>query len=228
MVVRVKIMTYNVHSCIDMQKKSSLNRIIELMGQEKPGIVGLNEIESFTLRTGFANQPKRLAAARNLMFRYGPTIKLGPLGFFGNAVLSRYPIYKTTNLPLPELGEKRCCLRTTVTIPSGFLTVLVTHLGLDRKMRDQQIASIKELVKAEKNPVVLMGDFNCGVDQMEPLYELLTDTGRLHSAKPTFPFPNPSQRIDYILTSPELKCTGARVVFFDASDHLPLVSEIEI
>ena len=144
-----------------------------------PAIVGLNEIETFSPRTRFANQPKRLAGARDMVF---------------------------------------CC----------GLTVLSTHLGLDRSERAVQIAELKRIVKAEKDQVILMGDFNCGTDQLAPLDELLTDTGELFGSRPTYPDDNPTDRIDYILISPQIICLDLSSPFSDASDHLPVMAELEL
>jgi endonuclease/exonuclease/phosphatase family metal-dependent hydrolase len=224
--VQMKVMTYNVHSCIDMQKKNSLNKVVELLKQEKPAVVGINEIESFSPRTRFANQPKLLALARDMLPAYGPTLKLGHIGFFGNAILSRYPIYEKINFPLPGSREPRCCLRTLLRIPEGCITVFCTHLGLNRIERDNQIAELARLVSREKNPVILMGDFNCSPDQLAPLAEYLTDTGRLFGARPTYPCDNPTDRIDYIFVSKEIKCKHLYIPNSNASDHLPVIADL--
>lgn len=224
----MKVMTYNVHSCIDMQKKNSLKKVAEVIKREKPAVVGINEIESFSPRTWFANQPKLLAASRDMLFAYGPTLKLGPIGFFGNAVLSRYPIYENSNYRLPGSREPRCCLRTRLRVPGGSITVFAAHLGLNRSERTGQIAELARLISGEKTPVILMGDFNCGTDQLSPLYEMLTDAGRMFGARPTYPHDNPTDRIDYILVSKEIKCKSVYIPNSDASDHLPVIADLEL
>ncbi len=226
----MKVMTYNVHSCLDTHKKNSLSRIAELIKREKPAVVGLNEVETFSPRTRFTNQPRRLAEARGMTFCYGPTLKMGPLKFFGNAILSRYPIHESGNLTLPRVGsrELRCCLRAKIETPYGYVTIFTTHLGLNRDERTLQVAELMRIVRSERNPVVLMGDFNCGTDQLTPLGEMLTDTGALFGAKPTYPFDKPADRIDYILVSPGITCGELYSPFSDASDHLPVIAELEL
>jgi endonuclease/exonuclease/phosphatase family metal-dependent hydrolase len=163
-----------------------------------------------------------------MLFAYGPTLKLGPIGFFGNAVLSRYPIYENSNHRLPGSREPRCCLRTMLRMPGGCVTVFSTHLGLNRDERAGQIAELTRLVAREKNPVILMGDFNCGTDQLTPLYEMLIDTGELFGSRPTYPYANPIDRIDYILVSREIKCNTLYSPYSDASDHLPVIADLEL
>ncbi len=224
----MRVMTYNVHSCIDMQKKNSLWRVAGLIKQERPAVVGLNEVECFSPRTRFANQPKRLAAARDMLYSYGPTLKLGPIGFFGNAILSRYPILETKNFSLPSRRETRCCLRARLRTPRGYITVFSTHLGLNREERFKQIDELARLVKTEKNPVILMGDFNCGTDQLAPLYDLLKDAGAMFGSRLTYPYDKPVDRIDYILVSREITCKELYIPYSDASDHLPVIAELEL
>lgn len=224
----MKVMTYNVHSCKDIQGNNSLSRIIELIKSEKPGVIGLNEIETYSPRTLFAHQPKRLARARDMLYSYGPTLRLGPVGFFGNAILSRYPIHESVNFRLPGSREPRCCLKVTIHTPKGHIDVFSTHLGLNRLERTEQIAELSRIVRKEKKPVILMGDFNCGTDQLAPLYEFLTDAGMLFGARPTYPFDGPNARIDYILVSPQLNCTNLYTPCSEASDHLPVITELEM
>lgn len=225
----MKVMTYNIHSCIDQNKKSSLDRVSRLIKDEQIAIAGLNEIESFSPRTRFVNQPKKLASARQMAFCFGPAIKLGPIGFFGNALLSRYPILNHHNLRLPGAGrEPRCCLLVRLRIPEGILTVISTHLGLNRKQREEQIAKLTEIIQGEKDSVVLMGDFNCFEEELKPIHGLLKDIGQDFGPKPTYPTDSPAHRIDYIFVSKGVTCRGLHVPFIDTSDHLPVIAELVI
>ncbi|PKM80819.1 MAG: endonuclease [Firmicutes bacterium HGW-Firmicutes-14] len=224
----MKVMTYNVHSCKDARKKDRIDQISALIRKERPVIVGLNEVETFSPRTRFVNQPRRIAAARDMVYRFGPTLRLGPIGFFGNAILSRFPVCKEKNLRLPGGFEPRCCLRAVLRVPGGYITVFSTHLGLKRRQRTEQIEELRRLVEKETNPVILMGDFNCGPDQLNPLYDFLTDAGSLFGSQLTFPSDRPVDRIDYIMVSHGIQCQGLSIPAIDASDHLPVIAELEM
>ncbi len=226
----MRIMTYNVHSCIDTRRKNSLGRVEQLIKQEKITIAGLNEIEAFSPRTWFINQPKRLAQAREMVYCFGPTIRLGPVGFFGNAIISRFPIIDHQNIKLPgSVGkEVRYCLKAIVRIPGGILNVFSTHLGLDAVDRKPQVEVLAKLVKTEKDPVILMGDFNCGSGELQPLYDVMVDVGEKFRFKDTYPCDNPTYRIDYIFISPETICTNLYVPDCDASDHLPVIADLQL
>lgn len=224
----MKIMTYNLHSCIDMKKKNSFHRVVRLINREETSIVGLNEVETHTPRIGFTHQPRRLAEACNMKYCYGSTIRLGPVGFFGNAILTHYPIAEYRNIPLPSKLEPRCCLWTKLRHPQGNISILATHLGLNLKDREAQIAELRYLVSTDQDPLVLMGDFNCGPDELAPLCEVLTDAGSLFGSQPTYPSDKPTHRIDYIFLSRSLTCKNLYIPFTGASDHLPVIAELEV
>jgi endonuclease/exonuclease/phosphatase family metal-dependent hydrolase len=91
--------------------------------------------------------------------------------FFGNALLSRYPVVETAVFALPgaETGESRSLLYTLVEHPEGLWPVYVTHLnwklhhGSVRLRQTQLIAqTIKEQSPIDESrlPPVVMGDFN--------------------------------------------------------------------
>lgn len=225
----MRIMTFNIHSCKDMRGKDSLGRVAELIKEEKIAVAGLNEIETFSPRTWFANQPKKLAQIRDMVYCYGPTIRLGPVGFFGNAILSRHPIFEYRNIILTNVKarEPRCCLKAVLQVNRGYLTVLLTHLGFVAAERKEQIKELVQLVKAERNPVILMGDFNCGIGEIEPLYEVVIDGGAKFGSNYTYPANNPTHRIDYIFLSPQIICSHLYIPNCDASDHLPVVADLQ-
>lgn len=226
----MRLMTYNVHSCIDNQGRNSINRIAELIQRERIAVTGLNEIETFSPRTRFVNQPKMLAAARDMVYQFGPAIKLGPIGFFGNALLSRYNIYEHRNIQLPgSFGrESRCCLLARLRLPDGYVTIMCTHLGLNENDRVDQIAELTKIAAQSSDPIILTGDFNCKPDELTPLLQILTDTGALFGAPNTYPSDLPQHRIDYILTSPQITCTNLYIPPTNASDHLPVIADLQL
>lgn len=226
--MKLKIMTYNVHSCIDINKKKSLDRIAELVRVEKPDVIGLNEIESYSYRTGFVNQPRKLARLTDTNYHFGPTLKLGPVGFFGNGVLSGRELYNVQNLPLPGNREPRRCLKVWLDSPGGPVTVLVTHLGLAGGERKKQLAELVKIIEACRGPLILMGDFNCKAEELGPLLSVLIDTGSNQPDNPTYPAWGAEHRIDYIFTSDHFKCLEHYVVKSDASDHLPVAALLEM
>jgi len=84
------------------------------------------------------------------------------------------------------------------------------------------------IVRDEKYPVILMGDFNCGTGELVPVYEVLLDTGKLFGSQMTYPYNKPTERIDYIFVSQSIKCRQFNILYSDASDHLPVLVDLEL
>lgn len=226
--MKIKVLTYNVHSCIDINKKRSLTRIGSLIKSASADIAGLNEVEKHSFRTCFVNQPKKIARLASMDYFFGPTMKLGPFGFFGNGILTSKKICNVQNFSLPGGREPRCCLKVQLDAPGGPVTVLVTHLGLAGGERLQQLAELVRIIESHPGPLILMGDFNSNYEELGPLLNVVMDTNIKQQPEPTFPSWGAAHRLDYILTTPHFRCIEHCVIASDASDHLPVAAGLEL
>lgn len=222
----VKVMTFNVHSCKSLDKKNTLTEIAELINSHNPAVVALNEIERYSPRTLFSDQAKKLAKYTNKSCLFGPAIKIGPFGFFGNALLSSFPVLKWQNIKLFSDKEFRAFIHAKLQLPGASLTVIVAHLGLSKRERYLQMRKIVNTLKGEKNPFLIMGDFNALEDEIKPLLKVTRDIGA--QSGPTFPSDLPKARIDYILASKDILDYEVEVIPTDTSDHLPVLATLEI
>jgi len=89
--------------------------------------------------------------------------------WYGNAVLSRWPILRSEVIELPRGGtdERRCLLFALLDAPFGRVPFFVTHLNWkldDGHVREEQVLVIvrhvQALATADMYPAVLVGDFN--------------------------------------------------------------------
>lgn len=96
--------------------------------------------------------------------------------WYGNAVLSRWPIAQSATVELPRCGtdEKRCLLHADVDAPFGRIPFFVTHLNwkLDHgHVREEQVREIAAYVESvatpDAFPAILVGDFNAAPDSDE-------------------------------------------------------------
>jgi endonuclease/exonuclease/phosphatase family metal-dependent hydrolase len=130
----------------------------------------------------------------------------------------------------PGLLDRRGVLVASLSLPEHCLNVLVTHLPLSYRVRLEHARVILELLRAAGGPTLLMGDFNEGPSG--PTVTLLGAEGGLQDVSglaATFPSRNPTNKLDYILVSPGLGGAGEpRVVPSPASDHLPVVVDVEL
>lgn len=108
------------------------------------------------------------------------------------------------------------------------LLICIMHLALGKRARLLQMGYISELV-GEYSQLVVMGDFNCGINSKE-LQNLVRDTHLLLPSQnlKTFPSWRPNRKYDHILISESLHLKTTRVLEHTHSDHLPICVEIEL
>lgn len=223
----MRVMTYNIRGGWGMDGQWSTERIAEVVLDQAPDILCLQEVHQRLPQSRFVDQPGRLQKALGLPVIFQANLRLG-IGNYGLAVVSRYPVNTVQNHLLPSVREQRGALEVNLTTPLGPLTVFCTHWGLNGAERARQAARLVELVGAVSGPVIVCGDFNEDVEA-PGLGLLLSQTG-LQDAdegknRRTYPAGTPAARIDYILSSPTMLLRDVFPVETQASDHLPLVAD---
>lgn len=233
----LKIMSYNIHACIGMDGILDPERIATVFAEENADLIGMNEVDLGTERTGGVDQTRQIADQLGYHYVFGPAMAYGG-GEYGNALVSRYPIEVIQNHKLPFLQdiskEPRAILECSVDVEGSQLRVLVTHLGLDVSERELSINYIADLLQGSDTPTILIGDFNIryheSFGELEPLMAMLKDAPAEIGKEDeilTFDAHEPTARIDYVFLSKELMVEDVYVVKTEASDHLPLVCVLE-
>lgn len=206
------------------ERISNLNRIASLV--QSYDLVGLQEVDSGSLRTGFLDQTEYLAHRARFPYWYRQVNRsLGKIAQHSNGVLSRIRPHSVDEHKLPGLRGRGAMLVELQTNREPLL-ICIMHLALGKRARRLQLGYISELV-GEYSQLVVMGDFNCGIDSRE-LRELVETT---HLQLPTeelmtFPSWRPNRKFDHILISPPLHLEKTRVLEHTHSDHLPICVEI--
>jgi len=206
------------------ERISNLNRIADLV--QSYDLVGLQEVDSGSLRTGFLDQTEYLAHRARFPYWYRQVNRsLGKIAQHSNGVLSRVRPLAVDEHKLPGLRGRGAML---VELPTNreSLLICIMHLALGKRARRLQLGYISELVR-EYSQLVVMGDFNCGTDSLE-LHELVNST---HLKLPvedlmTFPSWRPNRKFDHILISEALTLQKTHVLEHTHSDHLPICVEI--
>lgn len=208
------------------ERISNLNRVAGLLGDFD--VVGLQEVDSGSLRSGFLDQTEYLANRADFPWWFRQINRnMGKLAQHSNGVLSRINPERVHEHRLPGLRGRGAVVMEfrTNTQP---LVVCVMHLALGARARVRQLGYISDLI-AEHPYLVVMGDFNCGLNSPE-LNQLIDKT---HLSLPatelkTFPSWKPRHRYDHILVSDRLNVTDARVLEPAHSDHLPVSVSVEL
>jgi len=238
----LRVMTYNIHYGTGVSGELDLEQIATTIRAVNADIIGLQEVDSnFGKRSEFQDQPRLLARYLGMHYVYGESIRVHHLfpgqgtGYYGNMILSRYPIIDAQMLKLPTTwgAEARTALKAIIATPQGQIAVWSTHLGLSHRARLEQVRSLLTAVNAEERPCVILGDFNAvtGSPEISLMANRLQDTGELiGNAGGTF-YMAASQtmpRIDYIWLDQSLDAISHRVVPSPASDHLAVVADLVV
>lgn len=160
----ITVATYNV--CHGRYAGYDWARIADLIHEVGADIVGFQEIDMFTDRTGGLDTISALTAATGFPHAlFIPAMDYDG-GQYGTAILSRYPMVESDTQPLPSADyEPRAFGRVTVKTADGTpLTLLNTHLSYEsHDQQDIQFAYIADWMRKhlpEDTPAVLTGDFN--------------------------------------------------------------------
>jgi len=240
----MRVMTYNVHSCLGMDGKLSPARIARIIARCGPDIVALQELDVGRARTGAIDQAEAIARELKMEFHFHPALALEE-ELYGDAILSRYPMRLRRAAALPGLNgravEPRGALWVTLDVDGREVQLLNTHLGLVGAERLRQVEALLTdawLAHADcRGPTILCGDFNALPRSAvcRRLTERLADAQcslNGHRPRHTFFARYPIGRIDHVFVSREFEVVTVEVPRNDltrrASDHLPLVVELRL
>ena len=241
----LRIMTYNIHSCIGMDGKISPERIARVIARYSPDIVALQELDVGRARTGRVDQADLISQYLQMDYHFLPTIRVRK-GLYGNAVLTHFPMRpiradKLPGLPCKPRLEPRGGLWVAIEADGTEIQFINTHLGLKPKERHVQAEALlgSDWLSHPNccEPTILCGDFNALPSSRvwRRLCTLLRDAQvelAGHCPKKTLFGRFPFARIDHIFIDPSIKVIGIEVPNTEltrvASDHLPLIVKVRI
>lgn len=233
----IRVMTYNIHVGVGMDKKLDLARIAKVINEQKPDLVGLQEVDRGVERTQRIDEIVELAKLTRMDYAFAFNLKYQG-GQYGVAILSRYPIRATDHRLYKNLreAERRGFIRVEVKVGGQVVNFVTTHL--DYQYEDGRVFETEQLLaglKDVKGPLVVVGDFNDvpSGGAYKLMRESFDDAWSLtHPNDHGFSYPadKPAKRIDYILTrqSDGIRTKRAWIVETLASDHIPVVADLEV
>jgi endonuclease/exonuclease/phosphatase family metal-dependent hydrolase/glycosyltransferase involved in cell wall biosynthesis len=241
----LRVLTYNVHSCIGTDGKLSPKRIARVIAQCEPDVVALQELDVGRRRTEYVHQADVIAAELQMAHHFHPAYQVESEQY-GNAVLSRFPLrmVRAARLPGPDQNgnrEPRSALWVCVDVNGQPWQLLNVHLGLSARERESQVETLLGdqwiCDPRFRERQLLCGDLNTvpGSRAHRLLSAGLRDAQRRLSIRRlprTFPSQFPLLRLDHVFVGPEVEVVRAEVRSSQlarvASDHLPLLVEVRI
>ncbi len=209
-----------------------LPKLIQFLKSTNSDVIGLLEVDCGSRRTKHQCQPEIIARQLNHYCVYKSK-------YSQNSVLQKIPITNKqgnallTNKRIQKQEFyyfRRGIKRLMMELDLEDVVILLVHLSLRFRPRQEQLQDIYTRVKTIRKPVILAGDFNVlsGVRELELF---LASTGLTNANRKGFysyPSRGPKREIDFILYSPEIKPLGFHMPDVRFSDHRPLIFDFDI
>ena len=239
-----RLMSWNVHHCVGLDRRHSIERIARVIRDHDPDILALQELEVNHKRSSRIHQPSHLAELLRMDYHYHPPRIRGGAGF-GNAILTRLNMRHIRCGVLPSLPfvrlQKRGALWMSVEIEGQEVQIINTHFGLMGRERLLQARTLcgsdwLDHPDCRRRPRIVCGDFNA-TPRSRP-YRLLA--GALRDAQRlagdpkvrTWPSVLPMVRYDHVFVGHGIEARRVDVprtpLTQVASDHLPVLMEFQV
>lgn len=206
-------------------KIDNLDRLAALLPEFD--VIGLQEADAGSLRSGFLNQTRYLAETAGMPYwSHQPNRPVAKLSHTANGLISRIEPSAVIDYPLP--GHGRGALLVRFGEGEDALAVVIAHLSLRAPTRARQLGFIAEILQDHPH-VVLMGDLNTELGSAE-MRQLFARTRLQPPVQPTPTFPSwkPKRALDHILVSPSVALEKVWTLPQAFSDHLALAAEIRL
>lgn len=208
----------------------------EIILEEKPDFVALQEVDYCTVRNGGIDWLNDLAQATGMMPYYCKSFDYQG-GGYGVAILSKYPFYKAEKIVSVIEGAKepRATGWVYVCLQSGqIVRVGSTHLALESaEITTKNMADVNKKIFAEDTttPTLLIGDYNAAPDSDPIEYFKLKWSCVSSGIGNTIPSDKPTRCLDYIMGYPKAVWTMKSHKILarpDLSDHCFIVATVSL
>jgi endonuclease/exonuclease/phosphatase family metal-dependent hydrolase len=233
----LRIVTYNIHRCRGLDRRTRPQRIIDVLAAIEPDIVALQEVVGpSSTAMGHA---ELIGAGLGMGWVMASTRELRTHQF-GNVVLSRFPIREQAQHDLSwKTCEPRCSQRVGIDVGlPELLQIFNVHLGTALLERRYQASRLAAWVHDRRvpGPKVVLGDFNewqrgIAEDTLSKHLESVDLFPHLRRRR-TYPGFFPVLHLDHIYYVGAVEVRQVRLprtrLALVASDHLPLVADLRI
>lgn len=207
----VKVLSFNILHGANTNGSFDLNVIANVIKKTDADFVSLQEVDFKTKRAKKYDLTTELGFRTKMSSIFGRAMYYDG-GEYGEGILSKYSFLSTRNVALPYTkgNEPRTALEITTVLKSGdTISFIGTHLDHLKEDTDRvsQAKKLNKVFLKNKYPTILTGDLNDtpnsdAINILESYWQASYDKLK---PKLTFPSNNPTQKIDYVLFSPQNK-----------------------
>jgi endonuclease/exonuclease/phosphatase family metal-dependent hydrolase len=237
----LRVMSYNIK--YGAECGLDLSKLAAVIKESNPDIIGLQEVDEGTQRSGNKKETDDLARLTGMQHRYFGANFDYDGGKYGLAILSKYPlinprVVRLDNRTKRENGyEPRIAVTADINAPGGKrITFVTVHASLHDEEHEGNAAAIlnNAIGQSNKSRALVVGDFN--EKPKETIGDRLTGAGLVDAFHEkhrffgyTAPANFPIRRIDFIYRGSALgKTAHAWVPNTKASDHRPVAAVIPL
>lgn len=245
--MKISILQWNVWF------KEQADTIVSLLQHQNADIICLQELTMDSYLNPQRNIPNEIA---QLGYHACYEIALSRSGSehiaMGNGIFSKHPIINQKHVYVQRetpgsnnyAHENRIYIEATVGVHGKKLKIGTVHLSYAHAFTSTEEKRVEsdtllEAIKHNEHDFVLAGDMNAtpGSYTIDRLQEHFKNAGPdfAEATWTTKPFSYDGfeanaldWRLDYIFTSPDIKTLSGKILQTEASDHLPLLAELEI
>jgi endonuclease/exonuclease/phosphatase family metal-dependent hydrolase len=209
----LRVFLYNIQHGRGMDGEVNIRRIANVIQEKDPHLVALNEVDVNVDRSGNIDIMDMLSKYLDMDPVFYQNIPHQG-GEYGNGILTKLPLVSSQNLHLdmPDGGEQRGLLQTTVYFNDIRIAFMTTHL--DNRSSNNRQSGVEQIIEVKQNysglPVIMTGDFNAIPDDdiIKKMRAHFTDVWDERGSGPGYTIPVPAsradRRIDYIFYSNNL------------------------
>lgn len=214
--------------------------IADVISSQDADVVALQEADGASRWSGNFDHVAFIADQAGYPWFYRAAHATSWLFTYGTAILSRFPMTETiehTFKPSPPTFHKGFLLGQVMWKPDHkadrtiAIDIVSVHLDFSRKkVRQQQIIEITDMLSTRSNPMIILGDFNSEWFADDSVVKRLADKTHMKVYQPDDKhlqtYLKRGKRLDWILISDELDFVSHEVLPDVVSDHLVVVATL--
>jgi endonuclease/exonuclease/phosphatase family metal-dependent hydrolase len=226
----LRLASWNLHRCIGNDGVQSVQRCAAVLREINADLVVLQEVESHPGQEYDALEALARSTASQAIA--GITMKCEDSDY-GNAILTCLPHKAIRRHDISVSGrEPRGALDIDLDVDNSRIQIVATHLGLSAGERHQQVQHLLSIINAvDRDITILAGDFNEWRFWGRSLHGLIRHFETVPHHR-SWPARFPLFALDRVWVSPRSRLcslkTHRSALARQASDHLPLVAEIQL